>query len=581
MNHEASLFPSFSSAPSFTTPKAEGEATSIPSKRRRTEKDSWKKQEQKERKQPSKRPKMEDLLPRDAYIQTRADNQNLLFGYTYKGDVPNFSRFGNVVGLPSHYNISLSKSKPKSEAPFQKTRLQGMREMAATIPIKFTPQSIPSLNDDFIPIDMEVEEEETDTYLTETARLNTLLASNPTSIPIWLELVALQTQMTEKKASRGSIIDKQLAILDRALSTNPNNEQLLLESLKLGREVWDSVQLLTKWDHILMEKASTGLWLAYLDFRMHDARSFTVFGVLDVFQRVIEYLNGEGEEDLVKVKVFVKCCTLLHEAGYTERAMALYRAQFELSFMGGAFSDKLLQLQASWDTLWWPSTQPSNQLTVSNRALMEVYSFQDRIPMSADDLTEDMDPFKVVLFDDLKHLVDISESTHLTFSFLRFLGLHLNALRPSDENATILEEEMMPVPFDHHFTDDYPGGYVETKPMAFPIKPNFARHPFIKGEHEMINHLLSKIPHQFVNLSLESNPQKAFKRELKQHKEDEMLWLAYSTLQISLGNTQMAEKVLLSVLREGVLSFAVARRLAEVLLFDKPQAALCTFVCGD
>lgn len=127
------------------------------------------------------------------------------------------------------------------------------------------------------------------------------LRQSPSDIPAWLSLVKFQDEVyssispdvsrsrrravmssTEKR----SLCEVKLAIIERAMSHHGNTESvdLTLAMLKQGGEIWDTSELMKRWQAALRNRPEEmKLWLAYLTFRQTRASVFSVQEIVDVY----------------------------------------------------------------------------------------------------------------------------------------------------------------------------------------------------------------------------------------------------------------------------------------------------------
>ena len=102
--------------------------------------------------------------------------------------------------------------------------------------------------------------------LQKTGELNKILRDKPHDIQTWLSLVDLQEEVVRqedsvkssftatgrerRKASTRTIIEKKIAVLEKALQKNPNSVELIVGHLNLCNEILDTEELVQKWKKV-------------------------------------------------------------------------------------------------------------------------------------------------------------------------------------------------------------------------------------------------------------------------------------------------------------------------------------------
>ena len=76
---------------------------------------------------------------------------------------------------------------------------------------------------------------------------------NPHDIKTWLDFVKFQDEFLNlgKKHSRAAIVEKKIALLNRAIEENPNNEILILLLLRESSLLWESDKVLNLWKKVI------------------------------------------------------------------------------------------------------------------------------------------------------------------------------------------------------------------------------------------------------------------------------------------------------------------------------------------
>ncbi|GAA6004312.1 hypothetical protein JCM10207_000663 [Rhodosporidiobolus poonsookiae] len=289
------------------------------------------------------------------------------------------------------------------------------------------------------------------------------------------------------KAERTSVSELKMAILDRALEVpdNADSEELLLAQLRAAAEVEEPKKVLERWKRALADHpALTGLWIEYVSWRQTEWATFEVKQVVGVFEESLEVLvvamereevgsNGRELLEANAVYLFLRLTLMLRQAGYSERALASFQALVELNLFRPAslaspdpqerpytYQDRLFRdFEAFWDSeaprvgeqgaKGWGSTtdddlppegtastalqaQPAQDDKARPHerwAATERLASGDALPARTIDsgMDDSDDPFRVVLFDDIRPFLFILHSPdsklQLAYAFLTFLGL--------------------------------------------------------------------------------------------------------------------------------------------------------------
>lgn len=154
------------------------------------------------------------------------------------------------------------------------------------------------------------------------------LSSDPSSVPTWLSLLS-QTLSTIPLSSRNATKARSeitLSILSRALSQNAQSKELWLRYLRAGEDTWHESKLRAEWEDALKVSGGVEIWMEWLELRIRKA-SGGIAGIVEDAERVLGALNGD---EMGRLRVFWRVAVVLQNAGYTERATAMFQAQAEL-----------------------------------------------------------------------------------------------------------------------------------------------------------------------------------------------------------------------------------------------------------
>ena len=148
--------------------------------------------------------------------------------------------------------------------------------------------------------------------LTKTAELNKFLQENPHDISSWLELANFQEEVVQtegyvktsftatgrerRKASTRTVIEKKIAVFEKALQQNPNSLELIVAHLNLCGEIMDAEELLEKWKKVsFVHPNNTLLWRHYLIFMQSRFSLFSFGKVATIYGKCFSTLSSIKE----------------------------------------------------------------------------------------------------------------------------------------------------------------------------------------------------------------------------------------------------------------------------------------------
>ncbi|KAL2189003.1 DUF1740-domain-containing protein [Thermothelomyces heterothallicus CBS 203.75] len=252
-----------------------------------------------------------------------------------------------------------------------------------------------------------------------------------------------------------SLAELKLSLYQEALphAVSPQDrETLLLGMMREGARVWEEGVLKKKWEEVGSPDAGFRLWKARLNYETGRVAGFVVeqvremiVGKLKALGRELERVAAggrEGDEELCRqlVYVFLRLTRLLHDAGFAELAVAAWQALLEMTFCRPPAEYAAEAALASFADFWegevarigedgargWrhfveagegmvdppepksdkPSVVRGTMDPLKAWALMENQGAEKaRMPArTLDEGTED-DPFRVVLFSDIKEFL--------------------------------------------------------------------------------------------------------------------------------------------------------------------------------
>ncbi|CAG8582332.1 2727_t:CDS:10 [Paraglomus occultum] len=336
------------------------------SDRKRKDKKHRKEDKDKTRKKPTDISRSErfSLDTGTYFIDRRGDTNNLVYGGTYKYEVPRYRRSGGgkVLGLPPNYRISRKRHEGSAEiiediyySKKDKKNTRYMHQILAPmdngreterLPIRKSHDPTPFWINDFVPLDDDEDTKQTEDSILPDYRDITLgtksndgdtnvlfteveeiapqdklvrqkikeytlqLAEHSQDVDLWIEFIEFQDKAMQigkkltSSATASSINEVKLSIYEKALTANPGNEKLLLGYLKCAERLWKTPELLGKWDEVMATNSqSVSLWMEYIDFRQTLLSGFTVKNCEDAYAHCIAVLKQQLHEDPERIEL--------------------------------------------------------------------------------------------------------------------------------------------------------------------------------------------------------------------------------------------------------------------------------------
>ncbi|GAB1320735.1 hypothetical protein MFIFM68171_10945 [Madurella fahalii] len=314
------------------------------------------------------------------------------------------------------------------------------------------------------PPDHEVEE--LSTAKQRSIALSRTVKANPSDTASWLELIGLQEALFPSRSGGSArtadeakaLAQLKLALYEEALPhavSGADRERLLVGMMREGGRVWDAQALRRKWDGVV--KAETGsfaLWREHLGFEMtgsgglgltvEEGRGLMEGKLRELRMELTEVAARAGEEEVVEllsgrvVYLLLRLTCFLRDTGFVELAVAAWQAVLEMTFCrpvtAGEDADLVLESFADfWETEvarigeegakgWWHFVEAMDDPPEAKREpLGDIPSVKDpfkawaaveqqraekaRMPARTLDQGTDDDPFRVVMFSDIKELL--------------------------------------------------------------------------------------------------------------------------------------------------------------------------------
>ncbi|XP_059817184.1 nuclear exosome regulator NRDE2 isoform X1 [Hypanus sabinus] len=189
-------------------------------------------------------------------------------------------------------------------------------------------------------------------------RYNKLLREVPSNIQTWMEFVHFQdelmqgpgpftvaaTESEKRKRSHRITLEKKLAILERAIESNPNCAELKVARLELCKESWEPSDLVNEWKKVVfLHPNNTTLWQRYLVFYQSQFSTYSTSKVNGIYGKCLSTLAAVLDGTLVShpalpdteeamLAIFLQQCHFLRQTGHSEKAIALFQALIDFTF---------------------------------------------------------------------------------------------------------------------------------------------------------------------------------------------------------------------------------------------------------
>ncbi|XP_028913558.2 nuclear exosome regulator NRDE2 [Ornithorhynchus anatinus] len=214
---------------------------------------------------------------------------------------------------------------------------------------------------------------------------NRKVRENPWDITLWMDFVSFQDELmkgpslyttgegkqTSRKNSLKFILEKKLAILERAIESNPNNIDLKLAKLKLCTELWEPSTLIKEWQKLIfLHPNNAALWQKYLLFCQSQFSTFSVSKIHNLYGKCLSTLAAVQDGSIVShpalpgteeamFALFVQHCHFLRQTGYSEKAVSLFQAMIDFTFFKpDSVKDLSTRRQVEFFEPFWDSGEP-------------------------------------------------------------------------------------------------------------------------------------------------------------------------------------------------------------------------------
>ncbi|KAM4853765.1 nuclear exosome regulator NRDE2 isoform 2-T2 [Thomomys bottae] len=214
---------------------------------------------------------------------------------------------------------------------------------------------------------------------------NRRVRENPHDIELWLAFVAFQDEAMRspgllaleegeqegRKRSLKLLLEKKLAVLERAIDSNQSSVDLKLARLKLCAEFWEPSMLVKEWQKLIfLHPNNTALWQKYLVFSQSQFSTFSVSKIHSLYGKCLSTLSAVNDGSILShpalpgteeamFALFLQQCHFLRQAGHTEKAISLFQAMVDFTFFKpDSVRDLPTKVQVEFFEPFWDSGEP-------------------------------------------------------------------------------------------------------------------------------------------------------------------------------------------------------------------------------
>ncbi|XP_048342184.1 nuclear exosome regulator NRDE2 [Sphaerodactylus townsendi] len=187
---------------------------------------------------------------------------------------------------------------------------------------------------------------------------NRKVREDPTDVKMWMDFVSFQDELMKapscysisdgeqekRKRSFRLVLEKKLAILEKAVESNPNNVDLKLARLKLCTEFWEPSAVIKEWQKLVfLHPNNPALWQKYLLFCQSQYSTFVISKVHSLYGKCLSTLSAVLDGSMVShpalpgteeamLAIYLQQCHFLRQAGHSEKAVSLFQALMDFTF---------------------------------------------------------------------------------------------------------------------------------------------------------------------------------------------------------------------------------------------------------
>ncbi|XP_020039296.1 nuclear exosome regulator NRDE2 isoform X3 [Castor canadensis] len=214
---------------------------------------------------------------------------------------------------------------------------------------------------------------------------NRRVRENPQDIQLWMAFVAFQDEVMKSpglyaieegeqekpKKSLKLLLEKKLAVLERAIESNQSSVDLKLARLKLCAEFWEPSTLVKEWQKLIfLHPNNTALWQKYLVFCQSQFSTFSISKILSLYGKCLSTLSAVKDGSILShpalpgteeamFALLLQQCHFLRQAGHSEKAIALFQAMVDFTFFKpDSVKDLPTKVQVEFFEPFWDSGEP-------------------------------------------------------------------------------------------------------------------------------------------------------------------------------------------------------------------------------
>ncbi|XP_023061209.1 nuclear exosome regulator NRDE2 isoform X3 [Piliocolobus tephrosceles] len=214
---------------------------------------------------------------------------------------------------------------------------------------------------------------------------NRRVRENPRDTQLWMAFVAFQDEamrspglyaieegeQEKRKRSLKLILEKKLAILERAIESNQSSVDLKLAKLKLCTEFWEPSTLVKEWQKLIfLHPNNTALWQKYLLFCQSQFSTFSISKIHSLYGKCLSTLSAVKDGSILShpalpgteeamFALFLQQCHFLRQAGHSEKAVSLFQAMVDFTFFKpDSVKDLPTKGQVEFFEPFWDSGEP-------------------------------------------------------------------------------------------------------------------------------------------------------------------------------------------------------------------------------
>lgn len=190
--------------------------------------------------------------------------------------------------------------------------------------------------------------------------------SDPQDVQAWFALIDHQEDLVRLSGGenhvlsvgqRRTLAELRIGLFEDALFkvVDPTARQRLIHGLiREGTKIWDFARQLIEWKKLLSKDASFELRVLHLNFLMSNPSTFAYEECLNTISEYLD-LHKSGASSATRdehlVYLLLRATLFMKQAGYVERAAAIWQANLEFNFFGSQDGDAR-ELENSFEDFW-------------------------------------------------------------------------------------------------------------------------------------------------------------------------------------------------------------------------------------